>query len=122
MSMVPPLDMDELDLLVTQTRLSPEEVRESYSRFCTASHGANIITRQVFSDIMSKCFPRTYKVACILLKMLSEILVIQEELEADIFSLYDLNGNGYIEFTEFLLIITMMNEGTAKTKLELIFK
>ena len=53
---------------------------------------------------------------------MSEILVIQEELEADIFSLYDLNGNGYIEFTEFLLIITMMNEGTAKTKLELIFK
>ena len=72
MSMVPPLDMDELDLLVTQTRLSPEEVRESYSRFCTASHGANIITRQVFSDIMSKCFPRTYKVACVLLKMLVE--------------------------------------------------
>ena len=72
MSMVPPLDMDELDLLVTQTRLSPEEVRESYSRFCTASHGANIITRMVFSDIMSKCFPRTYKVTCVLFKMLVE--------------------------------------------------
>ena len=49
-------------------------------------------------------------------------MLIQEELEADIFSLYDANGNGYIEFREFLLIITMMKDGTAKSKLQQIFK
>ena len=47
---------------------------------------------------------------------------IQAELESDIFALYDVNGNGYIEFTEFLLIVTIMSEGTAKEKLQEIFK
>ena len=46
----------------------------------------------------------------------------QAELESDIFALYDVNGNGYIEFTEFLLIVTIMSEGTAKEKLQEIFK
>ena len=47
---------------------------------------------------------------------------VQAELESDIFALYDVNGNGYIEFTEFLLIVTIMSEGTAKEKLQEIFK
>ena len=59
---VPPLAKEELELLITQTGLSAEEVKENYNRFCTSGHGANIITRQVFSEIMAKCFPRTYKV------------------------------------------------------------
>ena len=54
---------EELELLVSQTGLSAEEVREYYNRFCISGHGANIITRQVFSQIMAKCFPRTYKVS-----------------------------------------------------------
>ena len=62
-AVVPPLAKEELELLVSQTGLSAEEVRENYNRFCISSHGANIITRQVFSQIMAKCFPRTYKVS-----------------------------------------------------------
>ena len=50
------------------------------------------------------------------------IVFLQAELETDIFSLYDVDGNGYIEFKEFLLIVTMMSEGTAQTKLQQIFK
>ena len=50
------------------------------------------------------------------------IINAQAELESDIFALYDVNGNGYIEFTEFLLIVTIMSEGTAKEKLQEIFK
>ena len=62
-AVVPPLAQEELELLVSQTGLSAEEVREYYNRFCISGHGANIITRQVFSQIMAKCFPRTYKVS-----------------------------------------------------------
>ena len=43
-------------------------------------------------------------------------------MEADIFSLYDVDNNGEIEFREFLLVISVMSEGTAKTKLQQIFK
>ena len=68
-AMVPPLAKEELELLVTQTGLSAEEVKENYNRFCTSGHGANIITRQVFSEIMAKCFPRTYKVNLFMLDL-----------------------------------------------------
>ena len=43
-------------------------------------------------------------------------------MEADIFSLYDVDNNGKIEFREFLLVISVMSEGTAQTKLQQIFK
>ena len=127
MSAAPPLAATDLELLVSRTQLSSEEVREHYHKFCSASHGSNTITRDVFSGIMHKCFPRTYKVT--ILQHMSFIVTAsfiikntQAELESDIFALYDVNGNGYIEFTEFLLIVTIMSEGTAKEKLQEIFK
>ena len=43
-------------------------------------------------------------------------------MEADIFSLYDVDNNGEIEFKEFLLVISVMSEGTAKAKLQQIFR
>ena len=43
-------------------------------------------------------------------------------MEADIFSLYDVDNNGEIEFREFLLVISVMSEGTAKAKLQQIFR
>ena len=46
----------------------------------------------------------------------------QAELEADIFSLYDVDNSGHIEFKEFLLIVSVMSDGTAKTKLQQIFR
>ena len=46
----------------------------------------------------------------------------QAELEADIFNLYDVDNSGHIEFTEFLLIVSVMSDGTAKTKLQQIFR
>ena len=145
MSAAPPLAATDLELLVSRTQLSSEEVREHYHKFCSASHGSNTITRDVFSGIMHKCFPRTYKVTMTMFySIISYALLVlsyftvyfmtpsvsvsfiiknaQAELESDIFALYDVNGNGYIEFTEFLLIVTIMSEGTAKEKLQEIFK
>ena len=127
MSAAPPLAATDLELLVSRTQLSSEEVREHYHKFCSASHGSNTITRDVFSGIMHKCFPRTYKVTILqhMPFIVTASLIIknvQAELESDIFALYDVNGNGYIEFTEFLLIVTIMSEGTAKEKLQEIFK
>ena len=43
-------------------------------------------------------------------------------MEADIFNLYDVDNSGHIEFTEFLLIVSVMSDGTAKTKLQQIFR
>jgi len=105
-AIVPTLSESDMEMLVTKTHMTRDEVKEYYSKFCTNTHGSNIITRQVFSEIMHKCFPRTFK----------------EELETDIFSLYDVNGSGFIEFSEFLMIVTVMIDGNAQTKLKQIFR
>ena len=61
-AIVPRLSEEDMELLVTRTNMTRDEVKEYYNKFCTATHGSNIITRQIFSEIMLKCFPRTYKV------------------------------------------------------------
>ena len=43
-------------------------------------------------------------------------------MELDIFSLYDIDNNGFIEFSEFLFVIAIMSEGTAEDTLKQIFK
>ena len=74
MSAAPPLAATDLELLVSRTQLSSEEVREHYHKFCSASHGSNTITRDVFSGIMHKCFPRTYKVTILFYSIISSSL------------------------------------------------
>ena len=104
--MFPHLSNTDLDLILAKTSLSKEEMKEYYTKFCTASNGNSTISRHLFSEIMHKCFPRTFK----------------DELELDIFSLYDIDNNGFIEFSEFLFVIAIMSEGTAQDKLKQIFK
>ena len=104
--MFPHLSNTDMDLMVTQTQMTRDDVKKYYNKFCTASHGSSTISRQIFSEIMHKCFPRTFK----------------DELEDDIFGLYDVDNNGFIEFSEFLFVIALMAEGTAQEKLHQIFK
>ena len=61
-SLAPHLDETDLQFLVRETQLSSGEVLEYYDRFCSASHGRQAINCQTFSEIMHKCYPRTYKV------------------------------------------------------------
>ena len=61
-SLAPHLDERDLDFLVTETKLSSAEVLQYYDRFCGATRGSDVINRQTFSEIMRKCYPRTYKV------------------------------------------------------------
>ena len=55
----------DMKLLGEQTKLSQEEIREQYIKFKGATSGGETITREMFSQIMHKCYPRTYKVKCI---------------------------------------------------------
>lgn len=62
MMVMPTLSDSDMEVIVSQTKMTREEVREYYGKFCTMAHGNNIINKQDFSEIMYKCFPRTYKV------------------------------------------------------------
>ena len=56
------LDNRSIKLLEEQTNLSQSEIREQYVKFKGVTSGGETITRDIFSQIMHKCYPRTYKV------------------------------------------------------------
>ena len=61
-TLAPHLDEADLQFLVKETQLSSVEVLEYYDRFCSATQGSQAINSHTFSEIMHKCYPRTYKV------------------------------------------------------------
>ena len=61
-TLAPYLDETDLQFLVSETKLSSAEVLDYYERFCVATHGSQTIDRDTFSEIMRKCYPRTFKV------------------------------------------------------------
>ena len=46
----------------------------------------------------------------------------QTDLEEFVFKLYDVNDDGKISFEEFLVMMSIMNNGTASQKIEQIFR
>jgi len=44
-AIVPTLSESDMEMLVTKTHMTRDEVKEYYSKFCTNTHGSNIITR-----------------------------------------------------------------------------
>jgi len=100
------MDTRDIKLLEEQTNLDQKEIREQYVKFKGVTSGGDIITREIFSKIMHKCYPRTYKA----------------ELEDDIFRIYDVDNSGTIEFKEFLVIVSVMSQGTPQSKLRQIFR
>ena len=56
------LDLEELNNLVDQTKLSQKEVKEQWIKFRGMTCKGEMMDRETFSNIMHQCFPRTYKV------------------------------------------------------------
>merc|ERR1711892_477405 len=96
----------DMKVLGEHTHLNREQIKENFMKFKESTSGEDTISRRKFSNIMHQCFPRTHKT----------------ELEDYIFNLYDLNSNGTIEFQEFMIIVTIMNEGTPQSKLNQVFR
>ena len=53
---------------------------------------------------------------------LTTYLQFQTDLEEFVFKLYDVNDDGKISFEEFLVMMSIMNNGTAAQKIEQIFR
>ena len=53
---------------------------------------------------------------------LTTYLQFQTDLEEFVFKLYDVNDDGKISFEEFIVIMSIMNNGTAAQKIEQIFR
>ena len=72
------MDNKDIRLLEEQTNLDQKEIREQYVKFKGVTSGGDIITREIFSKIMHKCYPRTYKVRGLLTTQSSGTSIIDK--------------------------------------------
>ena len=117
-------------------KLSESELEDLYKKFRMASDGEKSLSRRKFSDIMHRCFPRTHKVRTLQCMVYFwglvlgglglgrglDNFILQSDLEDFVFKLYDFNEDGKIVFLEFMMMMTIVNEGSINQKVTQIFR
>jgi len=101
----PVLSDEDLDFIANNTAASRDQVDEQYENFL-GKHPAGKITKNDFRNMMQACFPD---------RDLSKI-------ESHIFRMYDKNGDGHIDFREFMIVLYIMSNGTPEENLKQIFR
>jgi len=96
---------DDLNYLASHTALSREEVDEKYEHFLER-HPDGKITKKEFRTMMQVCYPSTDT----------------DKLEKHIFRMYDANGDGFIDFREFMLVLYVLSSGSPEENLKQIFR
>merc|ERR1711971_1206736 len=103
----PVLRKEDLDALVKASGMTEEEVQAYFNNF-VKEHKNGKITKQDFGPMMAKVLPKADAA----------------KLEQTVFKVYDANGDGVIDFKEFLVILHMASEtspGELLTKLFTVF-
>jgi len=101
----PVLSDADLDFIATHTAVSREQVDRQYENFL-ARHPDGKITKRDFRNMMEACFPESDTA----------------KLESHIFRMYDKNGDGHIDFREFMIVLYVMSNGTPEENLKQIFR
>lgn len=99
------LTEEDLNFIAEHTAVSRQEVDEQYENFL-AKHPEGKITKKEFKRMIQQCYPKTDT----------------DKLESHIFRMYDANGDGYIDFREFMMILYVMSSGTPQENLKQIFR
>ena len=88
------------------TKIRRESVKSRYQQFLT-QHPLGKIDKSEFINLLQECYGKfgNYK-----------------GLQKYVFELYDRNGDGAVDFKEFLLVIYTLSNDSPKEKLELIFR
>merc|ERR1712050_729583 len=85
--------------------MDKEAVERQYQNFLKM-HPDGRISRKSFHTMMKECYPGTDT----------------EKLERHIFRMYDTNGDGHIDFREFMIVLYVMSNGTPEENLKQIFR
>lgn len=96
---------DDLDYIAANTAVQRTEVDEYYKNFLE-KHPDGKITKKEFKSMIQTCYPSTDT----------------DKLEKHIFRMYDTNGDGYIDFREFMIVLYVMSSGSPEANLRQIFK
>jgi len=94
-----------ISILLQHTSIKKEEVSATFSNFLE-KHPEGNISKEEFSSMMKVCYPS----------------MDINKLEKHIFRMYDGNGDGQIDFKEFMMILYIMSAGTPEENLTQIFR
>lgn len=95
----------DLDFIANHTAASREMVEENYHSFL-AKHPDGKISKKDFKKMMHECYPNANI----------------EKLEKHIFRMYDANGDGKIDFKEFMIVLYVLSSGSPEQNLKQIFR
>ena len=101
----PVLSEQDLQFIANHTAVSREQVDMQYENFLK-DHPDGKITKKDFRKMMKDCYPP----------------INIDKLESHIFRMYDTNGDGYIDFREFMIVLYVMSEGSPEENLRQMFR
>jgi len=101
----PVLREEDITALCKSSGLDEAQVKESFEAF-VAEHPNGKMKPKDFREMMSKALPKKDA----------------SKMEKHVFRIYDSNNDGYIDFSEFMLIFFIMSDGAPEEVLTKIFR
>ena len=94
---------EDINWFANNTMIGKEDVKERYQQFID-KHPLGKIEKSEYINMIQECYGNTYG------------------LEKYIFETYDRNGDGFVDFSEFLKVLYILSNDSPKEKLQLIFR
>ena len=94
---------EDINWFANNTRIGKEDVKERYQQFID-KHPLGKIEKSEYINMIQECYGNTYG------------------LEKYIYETYDRNGDGFVDFSEFLKVLYILSNDSPKEKLQLIFR
>ena len=88
------------------TMISKQEITERYEQF-VKTHPLGKIEKTEYINLLKECYGKN---------------IDHKGLEKYIFETYDRNGDGWVDFSEFLKVLYILSNESPKEKLELLFR
>ena len=98
------LDNTTVDRLTKNTTYTPEQIRQWHQAFLRDCPNGKLSSRQ-FTEVYKKFYPEHEA----------------EKYSKHVFRTFDIDGNGYIDFVEFLIAVNVNANGDVRDKLGLAF-
>ena len=97
----------DIDWFAKNTMISREDVKERYQQFLV-KHPLGKMEKSEFIHLLEECYGKIHK--------------DYRGLEKYIFETYDVNGDGWVDFCEFLRVIYSLSDECPKDKLAHMFR
>ena len=101
----PVLRQEDIAALTKSSGLTEDQVRESFEAFL-AQHPNGKLKKKDFREMLVKAVPKSDA----------------KKMEKHVFRMYDSDDDGFIDFTEFMLVFHIMSDGAPEEVLTKIFR